>query len=66
MTLYSRRKPKIKGNQVRNFVPSASLPDQIENLLAFQHSQWSAPAAITQGADSRPESNDFYHSGGCC
>lgn len=60
MTLYTGRKPRIKET-VRNFAPSASLPDQTENLLAFQLSQRSAPAAITSGADSRPGINDFHH-----
>ena len=60
MTLYTSRKSRIKET-VRNFAPSASLPDQTENLLAFQLSQQSVSAHITSGADSRPGSNDFCH-----
>lgn len=60
MTLYNGRKSRNKET-VRNFVPSASLPEKTENLLPFQLSQQSAPAAITPGADRKPECNDFYH-----
>lgn len=60
MILYISRIPRIKET-VRNFAPSAFLPDQTQNLLAFQLSHWSASAAVTSGADSRPGSNDFYH-----
>lgn len=60
MTLYKSRKSRNKET-VRNFAPSASLPEQTEKLLPFQLSQQSAPAAITSGADRKPKCNDFYH-----
>lgn len=56
MILYIHRKPRIRET-VRNFAPSASLPDPTENLPAFHLRQWTVPAAITSGADDGPGIN---------